>query len=273
MENILESYGFTESDFRRVRALIRELAGIALGDVKREMVYNRLSRRLRALKIESFHEYLDVIGSDECERVAFVNALTTNLTAFFREPTHFVMLDAFLRKAKRPMRIWCSAASTGEEPYSIVMTACESLRTLEPPCNVLATDINTEVLAQGEAGVYALDRCKDLTQERLHAFFLRGSGPNEGFVRVRPEVRSLVVFREINLRSNAWPLNGDLDVIFCRNVLIYFDKPTQRDVIGRMVGLLRPGGLLFTGHSELISGFNESLKPVGRTTYERTSTA
>jgi chemotaxis protein methyltransferase CheR len=268
-------FDFSAADFARVRALIHARAGIALADSKRQMVYSRLGRRLRALGLQSFRDYLDRLerGPDDGEEwQAFTNALTTNLTAFFREPHHFEILGRFLaeRAGRGRQRIWCSAASTGEEPYTLAITACEALGTESPPVEIICSDVDTQVLATAERGTYALDRAGPLTPERLRRFFLRGSGANEGMLRVKPFLQSLVSFRQINLLDTDYGLRGPFDAIFCRNVMIYFDKPTQREILLRFHPLLAPDGLLFAGHSESFFHAADVFRPAGRTVYRRT---
>ncbi|WP_312519802.1 CheR family methyltransferase [Massilia sp.] len=270
----VKEFDFTRRDFERVRALIHGRAGISLADSKQEMVYSRLARRLRATGIQSFGRYLDDLeaGRMDKEWEAFTNALTTNLTSFFREAHHFpLLLDhlvALRKKDTRPLTIWCSAASTGEEPYSIAMTACEAFNTLTPPVQIVATDIDTNVLATAANGVYPMERMDKMSPERLRRFFLKGKGAHEGMARVRPELRSLVTFRQLNLLADGWPVEGPFDAIFCRNVMIYFDKPTQRKILDRFVPLMKPHALLFAGHSENFLYVSDSLRLRGKTVYE-----
>jgi chemotaxis protein methyltransferase CheR len=259
-----------ERDFATVRQLISDYAGIKLSLQKRNMVYNRLLRRLRARNMASFGDYLQLVqreGSDE--REAFVNALTTNLTAFFREPHHFdVLMTRARERAQRrgsPLRCWSSACSTGEEAWSIAMV----LREAECAGEVLGTDIDTEVLDTAQAGIYRLERTSSLPQERLRRHFLRGTGGNDGLVSVRPELRSLVRFGQLNLQSPVWPAQQPFDVIFCRNVVIYFDREFQKKLLGRLAELLVPGGLLMVGHSESFPSAHPGFRSVGRTAYER----
>ncbi|GAB3389813.1 CheR family methyltransferase [Massilia agri] len=270
----VKEFDFTRSDFERVRALIYQRAGISLAESKQEMVYSRLARRLRATGIQSFARYLDDLeaGRMGAEWEAFTNALTTNLTSFFREAHHFPLLadhlGALRRREGGPITIWCSAASTGEEPYSIAMTACEAFNTLTPPVQVIATDIDTNVLATASNGVYPMERVDKVGAERLKRFFLKGKGANEGMARVRPELRKLVEFRQLNLLADDWPVSGAFDAIFCRNVMIYFDKNTQRKILSRFVPLMKPHALLFAGHSENFLYVSDSLRLRGKTVYE-----
>jgi chemotaxis protein methyltransferase CheR len=265
-----KEFNFTSSDFERVRSMIYKKAGIALADSKQEMVYSRLARRLRATGISSFASYLDELDSgrmsDEWE--SFTNALTTNLTSFFREAHHFPLLAEHVKKIHGPVTIWCSAASTGEEPYSIAMTMCEAYGSLAPPVQIIATDIDTNVLATGERGVYSIDRLDKMDPARARKFFLRGKGEQSGMVRVRQELSKLITFKQLNLLGDTWPITGPFDVIFCRNVMIYFDKATQRKILARFVPLMKPDALLFAGHSENFLYVSESLKLRGKTVYE-----
>lgn len=265
-------FAFDDRDFRRVSRLIHARAGINLSDHKRDMVYSRLARRVRALGLTRFCDYLDALEADDGpEWEAFTNALTTNLTSFFREAHHFDDLVAHLRAsgadARHPLKIWCCAASTGEEPYSIAIAACEAFGTDTPPVRILATDIDTAVLATATRGVYALERINALSDERKRAHFLRGGGPNAELCRVKPALQALVTFRPLNLLDTDYGLRGGFSAVFCRNVMIYFDKPTQYTVLSRVVPLLAPGGLLFAGHSESFSHAHDLVTPCGRTTY------
>lgn len=266
----VKEFEFTARDFERVRALIHTRAGIALAESKHEMVYSRLARRLRATGIRSFGAYLDNLESrpDNEEWEAFTNALTTNLTSFFREEHHFPILAEHVRKARDPINIWCCASSTGEEPYSIAMTLCEALGTMTPQAHVIATDIDTNVLNTASNGVYALDRLDKMAPERARRFFLRGKGQQAGLVKVRPELRQLVTFKQLNLLADDWPVSGPFDAVFCRNVMIYFDKPTQAKILSRFAPMMKPDALLFAGHSENFLYVSDAFKLRGKTVYE-----
>jgi chemotaxis protein methyltransferase CheR len=267
----VKEFEFTARDFERVRALIYKRAGIALAESKHEMVYSRLARRLRATGIGSFTTYLDKLEqvNDGDEWEAFTNALTTNLTSFFREAHHFPLLaDHLKKKGREPIDIWCSAASTGEEPYSIAMTACEAYNTLTPPVRIIATDIDTNVLNTGANGIYSIDRLDKMEPERARKFFLRGKGERQGLVRVRPELRQMITFKQVNLLADHWGVSGQFDVIFCRNVMIYFDKPTQGKILGRFAPMMKDDGLLFAGHSENFLYVSDAFKLRGKTVYE-----
>jgi chemotaxis protein methyltransferase CheR len=265
-----KEFAFSGKDFERVRALIYRRAGIALADSKQEMVYSRLARRLRAKGLSSFETYLDMLerhaGDDEWE--AFTNALTTNLTSFFREAHHFPILAAHVKSITEPVTVWCSASSTGEEPYTIAMTLCEAYNSLTPPVQIIATDIDTNVLVTAESGIYPIERVEKMPPAQVKRFFLRGKGDKEGYVRVRPELRKLITFKQLNLLDDKWPINGQFDAIFCRNVMIYFDKQTQSKILAKFVPLMKPSALLFAGHSENFLYATNALKLRGKTVYE-----
>lgn len=266
----MRDFAYTPEDFRRVQRLIHAHAGIALSEAKEPLVYSRLARRLRALGLVSFRNYLDRLEQGEGETwQAFVNALTTNLTAFFRERHHFDRLAAWLRERGLPsqVRIWSAAASTGEEPYSIAITLMEAYGTTTPPAVVLATDIDTQVLTTAAAGVYPLERVERLPEALRQRYFLRGKGRHEGEVRVIPELQHLVSYKHLNLLEPHWPMRNAFDLIFCRNVMIYFDKPTQHAVIERMTRLMQADSLLFAGHSESFFHARDLIECIGQTTY------
>jgi chemotaxis protein methyltransferase CheR len=253
-----------------VRQLIYQRAGISLHAGKQAMVYSRLSRRLRETGHRSFASYLQWLeqpggAAGEPEWQEFVNCLTTNLTSFFREEHHFHELARDLRaRGGRPVRIWCNAASTGEEPYSIAMTVAEAG---SQGSAILASDIDTKVLATASRAVYPADS-RGLTPERLRQHFLRGRGANSGFIRVKPELARLVEFRTHNLMSAQWSFGEPFDIVFCRNVMIYFDAPTQRRVLERIHRVMRPGGLLYVGHSENFTEARDLFRLRGKTIYE-----
>jgi chemotaxis protein methyltransferase CheR len=262
-------FHLSDRDFERVRVLIHRRAGIALGTQKRQMVYSRLSRRLRDVGSTDFGSYLDQLESAPAgeEWQAFTNALTTNLTSFFREEHHFPLLAEHAAGRREPLRVWCAAASTGEEPYSIAMTLVETLGARAASATVLATDIDTDVLAKAQAGVYALEQVAKLSRERLRRFFLKGVGSHAGKALVRPELTAMAKFAPLNLLSPTWPVDGPFDAIFCRNVMIYFDKPTQAGILQRFARLMKPDALLFAGHSENFSFVDGTFRPRGQTVY------
>jgi chemotaxis protein methyltransferase CheR len=263
------AYAFTERDFAWIRGLIHRKAGIALAPGKIDLAYGRLVRRVRARGVDSFADYLRLIErGDERELQCFVNALTTNMTAFFREPHHFrILADELARRGKRePVSIWSCASSSGEEPYSIAMAALEVLKP-PAPLQIFATDIDTDVLAKGVAGIYPLERVQKVGAERLKRFFLKGEGKRRGFAKVKDEVRRVVNFRQFNLLDEEWRLPGRFDYIFCRNVMIYFDRETQLALLERLAAAMKPGGLLFVGHSESFHGVQDFFRICGNTVY------
>ena len=266
-------FSFSAADFDRVRKLIYKRAGISLHAGKQAMVYSRLSRRLRELGYSSFGQYLQALeassgAAGEAEWQEFVNCLTTNLTSFFREEHHFGVLATELAARRgQNLRIWCNAASTGEEPYSLAMTVIETLGT-KANVKIFCSDIDTKVLATAEHGVYAAD-ARGLSEERLRQHFLRGTAGNSGFIRIKPDLKRLVEFRPFNLMDERWSLGDPFDIVFCRNVMIYFDAPTQRRVLERMNRAMKPQGLLFAGHSENFSESRDVFRLRGKTIYER----
>jgi len=264
-------FSWTDADFDKVQTLIYQRAGISLHDGKHAMVYSRLSRRLRDTGHQSFRSYLSWLESqDGPEWQEFINALTTNLTSFFREQHHFQIFSELLqsRPAQTNWRVWCSAASTGEEPYSIIITAVESLGR-NATINLTASDIDSKVLATATQGVYSLESLKNVSENQLQHFFLRGKGNNQGMVRIKPEFSRMVHFIIVNLVRDDWPFREPFDVVFCRNVMIYFDAATQRRVLERIHRVMAPGGLLFVGHSENFSESRDLFTLKGKTVYER----
>lgn len=263
----------TNADFTHICELIHQHAGIVLAANKRNMVYSRLAKRLRHYGMSHFSQYLTLLEqrTQSGEWAAFTNALTTNLTAFFREAHHFPLLARHLAGRSGPVRVWSAAASTGEEPYSIAMTLLETLGHRASDARVVATDIDTDALAQARAGVYALEQVQKLDETRVRRFFMRGKGDKAGLAKVRAEVSAMVDFESLNLLSPQWPVTGPFDAIFCRNVMIYFDKPTQARILSRFAPLLKPDGLLFTGHSENFSYTSQAFRLRGQTVYELAS--
>lgn len=270
LTQMVDRLPLSDVHFRRISQLIYQRAGIVLADHKREMVYNRLVRRLRLLGINDFGQYLALLESDpnSAEWQAFINALTTNLTAFFREAHHFPILAEHARKRPNGYSIWSTAASTGEEPYSLAMTLAEVFgNRAHSSCQVIASDIDTQVLEKASAGVYRQEELRSLSSQQMQRFFLRGTGPHSGLVRVRPELASMVHFQQLNLLAPEWSVPAPFDAIFCRNIMIYFDKETQERILRRFVPLLKPGGLLFAGHSENFSQISREFYLRGQTVY------
>ena len=260
---------WSDADFTRIKALIYKKAGISLHDGKHAMVYSRVSRRLRETGHGSFKSYLDWLEQhDGGEWQEFINALTTNLTAFFREQHHFgILADLLAARRAHDWRIWCSAASTGEEPYSIAMTAAETLGP-QGRFHIVNSDIDTQVLATAQRGIYKADGVKGLSAERMQRFFMRGKGGNAGLMRVKPELQKHMGFQTVNL-IHELPFHEPFDAVFCRNVMIYFDAATQRQVLERIHRVMKPGGMLFVGHAENFSDARNLFALRGKTVYER----
>jgi chemotaxis protein methyltransferase CheR len=269
-----QEFTLTKADFERIRQLIYQRAGISLHAGKQAMVYSRLSRRLRETGYHSFADYLGWLErasgpQAEGEWQEFVNALTTNLTSFFREEHHFhALVDDLRARAGKPLRIWCNAASTGEEPYSLAMTVVETLGN-SAQVKLVCSDIDTKVLQTAQRGVYSVE-ARGLSPERLKRHFMRGTGANAGHIRIKPELVRMIEFRPFNLMSPSWSALGEpFDLVFCRNVMIYFDNPTQRKVLEHIYAQMRPGGLLYVGHSENFTESRDLFKLRGKTIYER----
>lgn len=266
----------SDEDFDFVCKYVYTKSGIVLSDGKREMVYRRFTRIIRDRHLDSFTDYCKLLKSDsEQEERYFINALTTNLTSFFREEHHFNYLTKhelprLIKHKSKRLRIWCSASSTGEEPYSIAMTVKESMQSLLNSWDVkiLATDIDSNVLDTGKQGIYEYKGVEDIPEHLIKKYFSRGTGVNRSKVRVSPSLQDLITFKELNL-MNQWPMKGPFDVIFCRNVLIYFDKETQLQLFKKFHKLLAPNGLLILGHSENLGTFQKHFESVGRTIFRK----
>ena len=273
---LAHEYEFSDMDFQRVRGLVYRHTGIALSDSKRQLVYGRLSRRLRALQLQAFDSYLQRVENGDAQELQnFCNAITTNLTSFFRENHHFQLLARQVLPAlevqnreSRRIRIWSAGCSTGEEPYSIAMTLLESIPHLlrSWDVRVLATDIDTNVLEHARRGIYSTDRLEKMESSRMARWFERGADAEH--FKICSAARNLVTFNELNLISE-WPMRGPFDIIFCRNVVIYFDRTTQRGVVGHMERLQRPGDYLILGHSESLLDISTAYRLCGNTVHQK----
>lgn len=271
----LSEFIYTEEDFRRVQRIIAEHAGISLSEAKKSLVYNRLTKRLRLFGMKAFSEYLDYVDEHVEEEFShFVNAITTNLTFFFREEHHFDFLRDvdFPRlmeknRASKKIRIWSAGCSTGEEPYSLAITVKENIPA-GWDVKILATDLDFNVVAHGKEGVYDQRRVEGMSQKRLNEWFRKGSGENEGKVRVIDELRDLITFKQLNLMHD-WPMKGPFDIIFCRNVMIYFNKETQAILTDRYANYLAEDGHLIIGHSESLFKVSERFNLIGKTIYQK----
>jgi len=277
MEKVRD-FAFTDKDFEKVRNLVKSHTGISLSDAKKDMVYSRLSRRLRSLELEKFSDYCSLVeGGDDDELIKFTNAITTNLTAFFREDHHFQYLAKTvvpeLMKSNikdRRIRVWSAGCSTGEEPYSLAIALKESIPSFDSwDVKILATDLDSDVLQTAKNGVYKSERIEGLTSARKRNWFLKGKGDNEGTVRVRPELQEMITFKQLNL-LREWPTKGPFDFIFCRNVVIYFDKDTQKVLFDRYANVLKSNSHLFIGHSESLFKVSDRFSLLGQTIYKKT---
>jgi len=274
-------FTFTDKDFQTIRSIVTTRTGITVSDAKRDMIYSRLSRRLRDLKLSRFSDYLRLLEGNNSgdELVSFTNAVTTNLTMFFRENHHFEFLAKTLlpqlmeaNRDTRRIRIWCSACSTGEEPYSIAMVVREVIpETSDWDVKILATDLDTNVLAAASKGVYAQNRIENLSTARKARFFQSGKDENKDKVKVKRSLRELITFKQLNL-LDSWPMRGPMDIIFCRNVVIYFDLETKTKLIERFAGIIDPDGHLLMGHSESLYRVSKQFDLLGQTIYKLANT-
>jgi chemotaxis protein methyltransferase CheR len=268
----------SDADFACFQRLVNQEAGIWLSPVKKALLVGRLSRRLRELGVGSWRRYFDLVCGDAAERIRMIDAIATNETHFFREPRHWEFLaerlfpdwraEAEQGRRPRQVRVWSAASSTGEEPYTIAMmlrAAFPAGWTLE----VLASDVSTRVLARAERAVWPIEKAGEIPEAYLKAYMLRGHGDQAGLMRAGPEIRALCTFTRVNLAEASYPVVGTFDLVFCRNVLIYFDRKTKDRVIGRLIERLGPGGHLFLGHAETLSGFTDRAVPVSPTVYRR----
>jgi chemotaxis protein methyltransferase CheR len=261
-------------EFRRFQELVHAEAGIALSDQKRALLVGRLSPRLRALELASFDAYLQHVESDRAELVRMIDSICTNETQFFREPKQFAYLEnevlpawraaAEAGERSKQVRVWSAACSTGEEPYSIAMTLLAHLPGWS--IEITASDLSTKVLDRAAAGIWPIERAAQIPVHYRKSYMLRGSGPQEGKMAAKPELSALIRFARVNLHHDSYPVGGRFDLIFCRNVLIYFDAPSKRKVVDRLLDRLEPRGLLFLGHSESLNQ-HERVRPAGPTVY------
>ncbi|ATG90232.1 CheR family methyltransferase [Methylomonas koyamae] len=277
MKDNIREFEYTQADFDILRKISNQHSGILVPDDKFDMFYSRLAKRLRLLGLASFKEYCQYLTDHPADEFTeFINSVTTNLTSFFRENHHFeylteTVVPELLKKkaAVRQVKIWSAGCSTGEEPYSLAMALKESLPA-GWDLKILATDLDTNVLATAANGVYSADRAAGISEQRLKRWFQKGRGRQANKVRVKPELRAAVTFRQLNLMRD-WPMRGRFDVIFCRNVLIYFDRQTKTKLAERYASLLEAGGYLFIGHSESLHQLDTAFEPIGNTIYRKTA--
>ena len=272
--NANKEFEFTTEDFDYLRNIVTKTSGIVAPDDKYTMYYSRLARRLRCLGLTDFRAYRQYLEKNtESESIELVNAVTTNLTSFFRERHHFdylrdKLIPERINAGDKRLRIWSAGCSTGEEPYTIGMTLNQAIPDLAHwDIQILATDIDSNVLHIASEGIYDASRVENLDISLLRQFFKKGSGVNAGKVRVSPELQRYIQFRQLNLLHD-WPMHEKIDVIFCRNVVIYFDKDTKADLVNRFADQLSDKGLLFMGHSESLHTNSEQFKLLGKTIYQ-----
>lgn len=271
-------FEFSVKDFEYISEVIADRTGIVLSDAKHDMVYSRLARRLRQLKLTEFSDYIALLKSgNEDELLEFTNAITTNLTSFFREKHHFDFLrEKVLPTLKRTktdkrIRIWSAGCSSGEEPYSIAMTVRDVFPSLEGwDIKILATDLDTNMVQRASDGVYSEDRVAGLDVKHSKKWVKRGKGDHEGQIRMSSELREMITFKQLNL-MDEWPMKGPFDFMFCRNVVIYFNKETQRILFDRYADLVAEHGYLFIGHSESLHKVCSRFALLGQTIYQKVS--
>jgi chemotaxis protein methyltransferase CheR len=271
-------YEIRKEDFRAFQDLIHRESGIFLAEHKQALLGGRLHARLRALGLTSYAEYFRTVQKDEGERIEMLDRISTNETHFFREPHQFEFLktrvlprwvaDAQARQRSRTIRVWSAACSTGEEPYSIAMLLLDQLPPSEGwSIEILGTDLSTRVLQKAKDALWRIEKAEEIPTPYLKAFMLEGTGPEKGRMKAGPEIRSLVTFSRMNLNSRPYPVRGVFDIIFCRNVLIYFNAATKVNVVEELLSHLAPSGLLLLGHAESLHGLTERARSVGPTIY------
>lgn len=276
-----KEFSFTDANFKFLSQLVYDTAGISLNEDKRELVYGRLSKRLRILGMTTFNQYCDLLKTDDDDEIVhFINAITTNVTNFFREIHHFEYLETTLlpelirnkSDAFEPkLRVWSAGCSSGNEPYSIAMVLKECITNLDRwDAKILATDLDSNILEVAKNGVYPISNIESVSDRRIKNWFKNGKGSNEGVAKVSGELSDLITYKKLNL-MDPWPMRGLFDFIFCRNVAIYFDKETRETVINRMADQLKDGGCLFVGHSETLFGVSTRFECVGKTIYKKVS--
>jgi len=256
-------------EFRLFQKLVQHEAGIFLSDQKRALLAGRLAPRMRVLDLPTFASYYDRVSADHEELVRMLDSICTNETQFFREPKQFAFLEqqvlpAWRDRSTKRIRVWSAGCSTGEEPYSIAMSLAWHLPGWS--IEILATDLSTKALDRAANGIWPIERAEQIPQHYRRAFMLRGRASQETKMAARPELASLIRFERMNLSHDAYPVSGPFDLIFCRNVLIYFDAPSKRRVIDRLLDRLDPNGYLFLGHSESLHG-HDRVRTVGPTAY------
>lgn len=266
----MNALSLSDREFQQFREMIYNIAGIAMSDAKRQLVAGRLSKRLKHFEMNSYGDYFQMLMKDKGELQNAVDLLTTNETYFFREPKHFDFLrerlQDDLRSGSQPLRIWSAACSSGEEPYTLALLLADSLPAR--PWEILASDISTRILDKARSGIYPIEGASGIPLEMLHSHCLEGTGNNSGFFTLEPALKRRISFRQINLNTPL-PDDGMFDVVFLRNVMIYFDQPTKRQVVQRICARLRPGGYFFVSHSESLNGISDELQSLRPSIYRK----
>lgn len=276
--NTTREYEFTESDFNKLRKIANSHTGIIVTDDKYDMYYARLVKRIRMLNLASFKDYVKYLNAHmDSEFTPFIDSITTNLTSFFREPHHFEVMKSTIipdlcnrADVAQGLKAWSAGCSTGEEPYTLAITLLEGLDgiTGSPRPSILASDIDTTVLAKASRGIYEISRVEGLDTSIKRRWFFKGKGSNHGHVRVSPELQNIIDFKQVNLMQE-WPMKNRFHIIFCRNVVIYFDKPTKVKLLNRYADQLVEGGYMILGHSESLQGMSDRFETIGKTVYKK----
>ena len=268
MATAMDRLAYGREDFRFIQSMMLQHAGINLHEGKQELVYSRLAKRIRSLGMDGFPDYCRYITADDAERLHCINAMTTNVTSFFRESHHFDFLRDTVLPGAEPLRVWSAGCSTGEEPYSIACLAHDArLRHPDKVVQVTATDLDSDVIDRARRGIYRLGDLDGLSTGQARRWFLKGRGGQAGNVRVRDEVRSFVAFSQLNLKDD-FAFDARFDVIFCRNVMIYFNNGLRSRLLARFHDCLKPGGYLVLGHSESLFGLTTRYRVVGKTIHQ-----
>jgi len=276
-DSIIKTYELPDDIFKYISQLVYKECGINLHDGKKELVKSRLSRRLRKLNLNSFDEYIKFLAKpdNQHELINLLNTVSTNLTSFFREKKHFEFLESYgvkqilETKYQKQLRCWSAGCSTGEEPYTISIVL-DQLKHLYPDMDysILATDISTDVLSKATSGIYEISKTNNLDYSILKTYFKKGVGEREGFVRVIKSIRNKIKFMRFNL-IEPYSFGIKFDIIFCRNVMIYFEKPIQSIIVNKFYDTLNPGGFLFVGHSESLMNINHKFRYIAPTIYQK----
>lgn len=273
------NFELKENDFEKIRKIIYEQCGINLNEGKKELVKARLGKRLREGKFRSFSDYCHYVTTEEGtdELIAMIDSISTNLTSFFREESHFVRLSSIVSSTlgktgsydyRQKFNVWSAGCSTGEEPYSLAITMREAAGIKPFDFKIMATDISTKVLQIAESAIYPAEKIKGIALPVLKKYFQVGSGKSEGFYRIKKDIREAIEFRRFNL-MHKFPSDFNFDVIFCRNVMIYFDKKTQGVLINKFYDCLKSGGYFFIGHSESLTGLRHSFNYIEPSVYQK----